>query len=336
MINDNRPRTTSAALSRSTVLRAASPPSPAPKASRPLFEIDGLQHGLVPIADDVRLHYVVAGEGEPVLLIPGWPQSWYAWRFVIGLLKDAGRRVYAVDPRGFGDSDKPDQGYDLETVSHDIHVFLDQLGLLGAGGVDIISHDVGTWIGHAHAANYPNDVRRLVVTDATIPGVSPPPPAGYPDRLRNARSWHFGFNRIDGLPEALIHGREREFLTWFFGPFKCTRTWTIDADAFEEYVRVFAAPDAVRSGLMYYREVFSARGLAASAERSKKTLKMPILAMGGADADGDGLLKTMSQFSDNVRSVVFEGIGHHLPEECPEEMTKAILEFWGAEGGTER
>src|SRR5208282_846252 len=234
MINDNRPRTTSAALSRSTVPRAASPPSPAPIASQPLFEIDGLQHGLVPIADDVRLHYVVAGEGEPVLLIPGWPQSWYAWRFVIRLLKDAGRRVYAVDPRGFGDSDKPDQGYDLETVSHDIHVFLDQLGLLGAGGVDIISHDVGTWIGHAHAANYPNDVRRLVVTDATIPGVSPPPPAGYPDRLRNARSWHFGFNRIDGLPEALIHGREREFLTWFFGPFKCTRTWTIDADAFEE------------------------------------------------------------------------------------------------------
>jgi pimeloyl-ACP methyl ester carboxylesterase len=134
----------------------------------------------------------------------------------------------------------------------------------------------------------------------------------------------------------LIHGREREFLTWFFGPFKCTRTWTIDADAFEEYVRVFAAPGAVRSGLMYYREVFSARGLAASAERSKKTLKMPILAMCGADADGDGLLKTMSQFSDNVRSVVFEGIGHHLPEEYPEEMTKAILEFWGAEGGTER
>jgi hypothetical protein len=83
-MNDNSPRNAPAVVAQSTAVRAASPPSPAPKASRPLFEIDGLRHGLVPVADDVRLHYVVAGEGEPVLLIPGWPQSWYAWRFGFG------------------------------------------------------------------------------------------------------------------------------------------------------------------------------------------------------------------------------------------------------------
>jgi len=274
------------------------------------------------------LHYVSAGDGDPVLLIPGWPQSWYAWRFVIPLLAAAGRRVIAVDPRGFGDSDKPDTGYDLGTTAHDIHILIEKLGLSEGRGVDIVSHDVGTWIAHAHAVEYPQDVRRLVVTDAHVPGVSPPPPVGYPDRLHNARSWHFGFNRIDGLPEVLIQGREREFLQWFFGPYKMTRTWTIDADAFEEYLRVFSFPGAVRAGLNYYREAFSADGMQRSAERCKQQLAMPVLTVGGADGDSDGLLHTMSQFSQDVTGVVYEGVGHHLPEECPEALVEDILAFW--------
>jgi pimeloyl-ACP methyl ester carboxylesterase len=296
--------------------------------SRAALERCDLEHGLVPVADGVRLHYVVAGDGDPVLLIPGWPQSWYAWRFVIPLLVNHGRRVYAIDPRGFGDSDMPVDGYDLETVAADVHTFIERLALAGDRGIDVVSHDVGSWIAHAHVADYPHDVHRLVITDATIPGVSPPPPADYPDRPTNERSWHFGFNRIEGLPEALIHGREREFLAWFFGPAKMTRQWTIDADAFEEYLRVFSKPGAVRSGLNYYREVFSARGREASRQRRKVRLTLPVLTVGGADADGDNLFHTMSQFSDDVRNVVFEGIGHHLPEECPEDLVEVIIKFW--------
>jgi len=154
------------------------------------------------------------------------------------------------------------------------------------------------------------------------------PQPGYPDRFLNTRSWHFGFNRVLDLPEVLIAGREREFLQWFFSSFKSTRHWTVDSDAFEEYLRVFAAPGGVRSGLAYYRHVFSAQGLAAGAERAKTTLNMPILCLGGSDADGDTLLKTMSQFSTNAQGIVFEGIGHHVPEECPEELSDAIIRFW--------
>lgn len=317
-----------AALSRSTKPGRASPPSRSPWLAPADAAIPGLRHGLVPVADDVRLHYVTCGTGEPVLLIPGWPQSWYAWRFVIPLVVEAGRRVIAVDPRGFGDSDKPDTGYDVGTAALDIHRLIDGLGLSEGKGIDIVSHDVGTWIAHAHAVEYPADLRRLVVTDALIPGVSPEPPAGYPDRLRNARTWHFGFNRIDGLAETLVHGREREFLQWFFGPLKCTRTWSIEPAAFEEYLRVFSAPGAVRAGMNYYREAFGAAGLARSAERCRVRLDMPILAVGGADADNDGLQRTMSRFADDVSGVVYEGIGHHVPEECPEELVGDILAFW--------
>ncbi|ALN71911.1 hypothetical protein M673_04230 [Aureimonas sp. AU20] len=289
-----------------------------------------MRHGLVPVGDGVRLHYVTCGEGEPVLLIPGWPQNWYAWRFVIPLLAKAGRRVIAVDPRGFGDSNKPDIGYEIGTAALDIHRLIVGLELSHGKGIDIVSHDVGTWIAHAHAVEHPADVRRLVVTDAFIPGVSPEPPAGFPDRMRNVRTWHFGFNRIEGLAEALVHGREREFLQWFFGPFKCTRTWSIEPAAFEEYLRVFSAPGAVRAGMNYYREAFSAEGLARSSQRCRQRLDMPIFTIGGADADNDGLLRTMSQFASDVTGVVYKGIGHHVPEECPEDLVNDVLAFWEA------
>ena len=115
---------------------------------------------------------MTAGTGDPVLLIPGWPESWIAWRKVVPLLVSAGRRVVVLDPRGFGESDKPAGGYDLDTAARDLHRFLEATNLTPAGGIDIVAHDVGTWIAHAHAVNYPADVRRLVLTESNIPGVT--------------------------------------------------------------------------------------------------------------------------------------------------------------------
>jgi pimeloyl-ACP methyl ester carboxylesterase len=291
-----------------------------------------LEHGMVTVAEDVRLHFVAAGEGEPVVLVPGWPQSWYAWRPIFPHLIEAGKRVYAIDPRGFGDSDKPQQGYDLTTASADLHNFIEALGLSKGKGVDVVGHDVGSWITHAHAVEYPEDVRRLVITDATIPGISPLPPGGFPDHDTNTRSWHFGFNRVDHLPEVLIQGHERQFLSWFFGRRKAARVWSIDAEAFEEYLRVFSLPGAVRSGLMYYRHVFSAEGQARQAVRKAQKLRMPILAIGGQDADSQNTVDTMKAVGSNVRGTVIPNVGHHLPEECPDELSALIIQFWREAG----
>ena len=285
-------------------------------------------HGVVEVDQGVRLHYVVEGEGEPVVLLPGWPQSWYAWRFVIPLLVAEGRQVFALDPRGFGDSDLPPEGYSLAQGAHDLHVFLRQLGLDQPGGVDIVSHDIGSWLAHAHAVTYPADVKRLVLSDAYIPGASPAPSADWPDIDLVRRQWHFYFNRVEGLPEALIHGKEREFLTWFFGPAKLVRTWTIEPDAFEEYLRVFRRPGAVRAGLSYYRDAFSPQGRSASAQRRGEKLPMPVLTLGGEHADADNLYKTVREQAAQLDHQVFSGVGHHLPEECPEEMAASISAFW--------
>lgn len=118
--------------------------TPAPAGSPSSRITVPVQHGRVPVADGVGLHYASAGQGPPVELLPGWPQSWYAWRSVIPRLVEQGRKVYAVDTRGFGDSDTPAGGYDLETLGHDIHVFIQRLGLAHEGGVDIVSHDTGS------------------------------------------------------------------------------------------------------------------------------------------------------------------------------------------------
>src|SRR4029077_2281633 len=93
--------------------------------------------------DGTRFHYVTDGSGDPVLLLPGWPESWIAWRKVLPLLVKAGRSVVILDPRGFGESDKPAGGYDLDTAARDLHGFLAATGLNRTGGGDIISHDLG-------------------------------------------------------------------------------------------------------------------------------------------------------------------------------------------------
>lgn len=284
----------------------------------------GIEHHSVQ-ANGVRLHYVTMGAGEPVLLIPGWPQSWYAWRFVMKDLAAAGRRVYAVDPRGFGDSDKPAAGYDLATASKDMHAFIQAAGIARPGGIDIVSHDVGTWIAYAHANAYPQDVRRLVLSEALIPGTTPP--AGAPSDEGNVKSWHFGFNRLNDLPEMLVQGHEREYLRWLFSN-KSIRSWRIDDAALDEYVRVFSTPGAARAGFEYYRQAFSENGIAQGRARNARKLQMPVFTLAGSGSLGANMLKYIQPLGENVSGTVLEDCGHYLPEECDAEYVRAIQGFW--------
>src|SRR5262252_946303 len=288
-----------------------------------------LEHHVVKI-DGTRFHYVTAGTGDPVLLLPGWPESWIAWRKVVPLLVKAGRSVVVLDPRGFGESDKPARGYDLDTAARDLHRFLEATNLTPAGGIDIVAHDVGTWIAHAHAAHYPADVKRLVLTESNIPGVTAFP-GGLPSEAVNLKSWQFAFNRLNDLPEMLIQGREREYLAWIFAT-KSTRRYAIDAAALGEYTRQYSAPGAMRAGFAWYRANFDAEGLAQAKARAAKRLTMPVLALGGSEGVGDALRATVATIADRVQGGVITGAttgcGHFLPEECPDELTEVILKFW--------
>ncbi len=291
--------------------------------SHAAFSQEFVHHSVV--ANGVRLHYVTLGQGEPVLLLPGWPESWYAWRAVMPELAKSGRQVYALDPRGYGDSAKPAAGYDLATSAEDIHAFIAAVGLARPGGIDIVGHDLGTWIAYAHADAHPEDVRRLVVSEATIPEATPM--AGIPDDALNVKTWHFAFNRLEDLPELLVQGHERAYLTWLFEN-KAIHTWQIDPTALDEYVRVFGIPGTARADFAYYREALSSSGLAAMKGRLSRKLAMPVLALGGEGGVGLGMLHSMQIAAQNATGGTLDGCGHYLPEECPVDFTKAVLAFW--------
>jgi pimeloyl-ACP methyl ester carboxylesterase len=278
------------------------------------------------VIEGVRLHFVEGGSGAPILLLPGWPQSWYAWRHVMPLLVQAGRRVIALDPRGMGDSDRPTSGYEMRTVAAELHGFVEALGLTASGPVDIVGHDLGTWIAYAYAAEWPRDVKRLAVFEALLPGITPPPPAGIPSAEANLKTWQLAFNRLDDLPEILLQGREREFLTWLFRA-KTTRPWTITPADLGEYVRVNAVPGATRAALSYYRRNLEPEGIADTRARAERKLAMPVLAVGAERGVGRTLLDTMRLVAADVRGAVFAGCGHYVAEEAPRAVAEQIIRF---------
>ncbi len=288
---------------------------------------DRIEHHVVKI-DGARFHYVTAGSGDPVLLIPGWPESWIAWRNVVPLLVRAGRRVVVLDPRGIGESEKPAGGYDLETAARDLQEFLQATNLAAPGGIDLVAHDSGSWIADAHAVTYPADVKRLVLTEVLIPGLIPAPSSAIPSDATNLKSWQFAFNRLNDLPEILVEGHERAYLTWIFAT-KSTRSYAIDSAAIDEYTRQYSAPGAMRAGFDWYRANFDDNGLAQAKARAAKRLTMPVLALGGSDGVGDALRATIASSGDHVQGgPIGPDCGHFLPEECPDELTAAILRFW--------
>jgi pimeloyl-ACP methyl ester carboxylesterase len=283
------------------------------------------RHGTA-LVNDLHLHYVEGGEGSPILLIPGWPQSWYAWRRVMPRLVAAGRRVIAVDPRGMGESDRPAHGYDLATVATDIHGLAEALRLLADGTVDVAGHDIGTWIAYAYASDWPSDVRRVAALDALIPGLSAPR-TDLDVREGNLRSWHFPFNQLDDLPEVLLAGREEAFLTWLFRA-KSVRPWAFTADDIGEYARQMAAPGAIRAATAYYKAAFSAEGIAANRVRATRLLDVPLLGLGAERGVGETLVEALTPLAREVTGRAIPGCGHYMPEECPEEIAAELLAFF--------
>jgi len=152
---------------------------------------------------ELRQHVVTGGDGPPLLLVHGWPETWYAWRLVMpGLARDF--QVVAPDQRGCGLSGKPAGGYDTGTLASDLVALMDALGHRRFA---VAGHDTGLWIGYALAADHPDRVDCLAVAEAAMPGVSASPPL-FGSTQANNQLWHFAFNRLAEVNEQLVTGRE--------------------------------------------------------------------------------------------------------------------------------
>jgi pimeloyl-ACP methyl ester carboxylesterase len=269
-------------------------------------------------AGDVRLHAVIGGDGPPLLLIHGWPETWYAWRHVMpALAKDF--TVIAVDQRGIGLSDKPTGGYDTGTLANDMVALMDALG---HERFAVAGHDTGFAIGYALAADHPDRVERVAL--AEIPG--PPtsaasPPLFVPEPL-NDRLWHIPFNRVnDELTEKLVAGREDVFFGYEFA----IQGGNVPADAIAYYVGGFSNPDSLRGSFGWYRALGAS--IAQNDERARRPLSMPVLAIGGERSYGDHVEHAMRALAEDVQGVVIPGAGHWVAEEAPEALLAALTAF---------
>ncbi len=273
------------------------------------------------VAPGVRIHYVRGGAGEPVLLIPGWPQTWYVWRHVMPQLAAAGYEVVVPDTRGMGQSSRPSFGYDMGTIGADLHRLMAER--LGHERYAIVGHDIGMWVAYAMAADRPQAVERLALIEALIPGITTSPPMFMP-QSENRLLWHFMFNQLPDLPETLISGREEAYLGWLFDNY-AYRPGTVARD---EYMRAYAPPGAMRAGFSYYRAI--PETIAQNEERAKRRLAMPVLALGGEFGTGDLPRTSMAPVAASLSGGVLAGCGHYVPEECPVELTERLLPFLAA------
>lgn len=270
--------------------------------------------------DGLRLHAVTGGDGPPLLLINGWPQTWYAWREVMPALARE-HTVVAVDSRGSGLSDKPDDGYDAGTLAADLVALM---AALGHDRFDVVGHDIGMWTGYAIAADHPERVGRLAVVDAIIPGITPTP-SFFSAAAVSQRLWHFGFNRLTDLNEELVQGRERLYFGYQFTK-KAATPDAIPAYAVDVYVdAIVADPRGLRASFEYYRALDET--IAQNEQRKKTRLTLPVLAIGGERYTGAAAAETMRLAADDVTGVVVDDCGHYVAEEQPARFTEILEDF---------
>lgn len=265
------------------------------------------------IANGVKIHYVSAGRGDPVVLLHGWPQTWYMWRKVIPLLAQH-YTVIAPDLRGFGQSGKPIDGYDKRTVAEDIYQLVQQLGF---DSVSLVGHDLGGPTAYAYACAHREEVRRLAILDVAIT-LDEATAASYYTRL-----FHLSFNAEPDIAVALVTGRERTFLTHFYRD--CYNPGAFSHEDIDEYVACFSAPGAMRASMAHYGALWT--DLEHNKENARTKLEMPVLALGGSMSFGRGVLKSCQQIATDVRGGVIEGCAHWVAEEQPEALCEELLAF---------
>ncbi|MPY30237.1 alpha/beta hydrolase [Streptomyces adustus] len=270
----------------------------------------------------VGIDYVEGGHGKTLVLLHGYPQSWYEWHKV---MPELSKHYHVIAPslRGAGNSDAPASGYDKKTMAEDIHGLLRKLGR--DHDINLVGHDIGTMVAYAYAAAHPGDVSKLVLSEAPLPdknlykfpSLTPQGP-GF---------WNFGFfNVTNGLPEKTIKGHETEWVDGFSDLLEHNKNGVTHEDAavYGHYLKDSAH---LRASFEWFRTLN--KDVADNAVNSQKKLKMPVLALGAQYSLGNLVPDQVKQYGTNVTGEVVAGSGHWLWEEKPAEMTSRLLNFLG-------
>ncbi|KQV61444.1 alpha/beta hydrolase [Duganella sp. Root198D2] len=262
----------------------------------------------------VRIHYLAAGKGDPVILLHGYTQSSHMWLPLIAQLSKE-HLVIAPDLRGFGQSGLPQGPYTKSVMAQDVHALAVSLGIKSA---KVVGHDIGLMVAYAYAAQYPQEVSKIALMDAFLPGVG-----NWKDVWLLRDLWHFHF--YGETPLALVKGRERTYFEHFWNDFAADKTKSLSEADRRFYAAEYAQPGHMAAGF----EVF--RAFAQDAEEfatyMKTPLTMPMLVLTGEKASGQFLIQQARLVDNNVEGVVIKNSGHWLMEEATADVLPRLVQF---------
>ncbi len=276
--------------------------------------------------NDIRMHYVMGGSGEPLVLLPGWPHTWWSYHKVMPELA-LHFTVIAVDIRGMGSSDKPSEGYDKKNMARDIYGLINALGY---DSVYIVGHDIGAMVAYSFAQNFAQATKKLVMLDAVHPdaglyNLTLLPTPGTFDSSQKASPvapylWWFAFHQVKHVPEQLLLGRVHVEHDWFFN-YLLPDERSINAFDRSVYAFAYDSLDGIRAGNAW----FQAYEQDIIDEKTYAKLDVPTLAIGGASF---GWMSDVLPGKINVVNLVqLEECGHFPAEEQPEATALHIINF---------
>ena len=279
----------------------------------------------------VRLHYLIGGNpnGPPVLLWHGFLSTCCEWRKVMPALTDAGLAVLVPDMRGYGDSDKPAgvKGYDARALAEEFRALVSQIGFGGGKPIILAAHDMGAPPALLWAADHPEEVAGLLYIEAPVmlSAVLTKVIAYTPEAMKEGSMWWWVIPLAPNVPELLVVGNERAFLTWFYDKHTAHRDAITPADV-DETMRTFAGREGVLGAMGVYRAAFtSIEQTEPLAGLSGNRVKVPVVALGGVKGLGERVLAMVKMVAQDVEGGVIADCGHFLPEERPEEVVRQVL-----------
>ncbi len=285
-------------------------------AASPLRAADfgaGFKSQSVPV-DGGTLSVTVGGSGPPVVLIHGYAESSRMWKPLAKVLLPR-FTVIAPDLPGIGASSIPKTGLDMKTSAERVHAAVNALGFKK---VKVVGHDIGLMVAYAYAAMYPQEVEKLALMDAFLPGVGE-----WRAVYDNPGIWHFRF--YGATPEALVKGRERIYFEHFWNDFAADKARSIPETDRRAYTIEYTRPGRMASGFAYFAS-FSKTAVD-FAELSKTQLAVPVLSIGGEKANGAALGAQVKLVAPNVKVIVLKDTGHWILEERPQETIAALVDF---------
>jgi pimeloyl-ACP methyl ester carboxylesterase len=262
----------------------------------------------------VKLHYMTAGHGTPLILLHGYAETSLMWKPIIPVLAER-FTVIAPDLPGIGDSEIPTDGLDMKSAAIRIHDLAKSLGVQKA---EVVGHDIGLMVAYAYAAQFQAEVTKLVLMDAFLPGVE-----GWETVYNNPHIWHFRFN--GPTPEALVQGRERTYFAYFWNDLAADQTRSIPGVDREAYIAAYSRPGRMHAGWAYF--VSFQQAAKDFAQLSQTKLHMPVLTIGGEKSLGEALGQQAKLVATDVTVVVLKDTGHWVLEERPKETREALQKF---------